>query len=69
MWIFAAVLILTALWVVVGTVHGNREVPRDTVAGDVWWWESSTRSTGLPSHDLPPSHPLARLRPPSDRMS
>jgi hypothetical protein len=62
MWVFVAVMIVTALWFVLGAVlHGGREVARDT-AGDAWWWESSDRSTGLVGHHaLPSSHPLARL--------
>jgi hypothetical protein len=70
MWIIVAVLIVTALWIVVGAVHGDREAPRDTFAGEAWWWESFHHTSGLAGHDaLPPSHPLARPRPPSHRMS
>jgi len=62
MWIFVAVMIHTALWIVVGAMHRRRQPPRD-IGAEAWWWESSDRSTDLACHHaLPPSHPLARLR-------
>ena len=62
MWVFVAVMIVTALWIVLGAIlHGGNELARDT-GGDTWWWESSDRSTGPARYTtLPSSHPLARL--------
>jgi hypothetical protein len=62
MWVFVAVMIVTALWFVLGAVvHGADEIARD-VAGEAWWWESSSRTAGPASYQsLPSSHPLARL--------
>jgi hypothetical protein len=62
MWVRAAVMIVTALWIVLGAVlHGGNDIACE-VAGQAWWWESSARSTGLACyHALPPTHPLARL--------
>ena len=66
MWVFVAVMIVTALWFALGAVaHGADEIARD-VAGEAWWWESSSRSAGPASyHALPSSHPLARPNSPS----
>lgn len=61
MWVFVVVMIVTALWIVLGAVlHGGSGLAGDT-ASTVWWWDSVGRSTTLaPYHALPPSHPLAR---------
>lgn len=59
--IVAAVMLLTALWLVLGAVlHGGHARTRD-VAGEAWWWESFQRSGDVTRHPLPSSHPLARL--------
>ena len=61
MWVFVAVMIVTALWIVLGAVlHGGSDRAGDTTR-TAWWWESTGRSTGIaPFQALPPSHPLAR---------
>ena len=52
MWVFIAVMIVTALWIVFGAgLHGGVMPMRDT-GGEVWWWDS-----GHPS--LPP--PAGRM--------
>ena len=55
MWVFVAVMIVTALWFVLGAVlHHGTALTRDP-AGEAWL-------TGLACHHaLPSSHPLARL--------
>ena len=62
MGIFVIVMIVTALWIVLGAVlHDGRDRIRD-LGAQAWWWESSERSARLACcHSLPPSHPLARL--------
>ena len=62
MWVFVAVMIVTALWFVLGAVvHEGDEIARD-VAAEVWWWESTSGTASLASyHALPSTHPLARL--------
>jgi hypothetical protein len=55
MWVFAAVMIVTALWFVLGAVlHHGHGLTRDT-AGEVWLADLACH------HALPSSHPLARL--------
>ena len=40
MWVLAAVIIVTPLWIVLGAVlHGGYSPTRDT-GGELWWWES-----------------------------
>ena len=63
MWVFVAVMIVTALWIVLGAVlHGGSELAR-TPGGEAWWWEASDRSASPARYTaaLPSSHPLARL--------
>jgi hypothetical protein len=62
MGIFVIVMIVTALWIVLGAVlHDGRDRTRD-LGAQTWWWEASERSAGLAyRQSLPPSHPLARL--------
>jgi hypothetical protein len=62
MWVFVAVMIVTAVWFVLGAVvHEADEIARD-VAAEVWWWESTSGKTSPASyHALPSTHPLARL--------
>ena len=63
MGIVVTVMIVSALWIVLGAVlHGGPDLPRD-LGREAWWWESSERSTHLASsHSLPPSHPLVAWR-------
>lgn len=62
MWVFVAVMIVTALWFVLGAVvHQADEIARD-VAAEVWWWESTSGGANPASYRaLPSTHPLARL--------
>jgi hypothetical protein len=47
MWVFVAVMIATALWIVFGAVlHGSHEPARDT-GGDAWWTDSGHPSPRL----------------------
>ena len=65
--IFAAIMIVSALWAVLGGVLGGcsgRQVSEDrrAPAGEAWVWESLDRHARLaPSPVLPASHPLTRL--------
>ena len=60
MWIVAVVMIVTALWIILGAVvHDGRATASD-VAGEAWWWEACDRSSPAVHQALPPSHPLAR---------
>jgi hypothetical protein len=65
--VVAAVMIVSALWAVLGGVLGgcsSRQVSEDrrAPAGEAWVWESLDRDARLaPSPALPDSHPLARL--------
>jgi len=62
MWVFVAVMIVTALWFVLGAVvHQADEIARD-VAAEVRWWESTSGTASPASYRaLPSTHPLARL--------
>ena len=60
MWIVPVVMIVTALWIILGAVvHDGRETASD-IAGQAWWWETCDRSSAAVQQTLPPSHPLAR---------
>jgi hypothetical protein len=65
--VLVVVLVLTALWMVLGAVLGgcsSRRAARelDGVAGEAWLWESLDRHARLAgAAALPASHPLARI--------
>ena len=61
--ILVVVMVVTALWIVLGAVlHGGHDVTAEA-AGQAWWWDACQRSTSVAWHGaLPASHPLARLR-------
>jgi hypothetical protein len=65
--IIAAIMIVTALWVLLGAILGgcsSRPASGDRrwTAGGAWVWESLDRGARLvPGSGLPASHPLARL--------
>jgi hypothetical protein len=69
--ILAAVLILTAIWLVLASVREGRGRVRPTVdAGDVWMIEQHDPVVRLGQEAaLPAGHPLARMStaPPSRR--
>jgi len=59
--IVVVVMVVTALWLILGAVlHGGRTATTDAVA-EPWWWESCRRSPVRDDEVLPPSHPLAHL--------
>lgn len=57
--VVVAVMIVTAVWIVLGAVlHAGSELGCD-IGGEPWWWESSDRLAA--PRALPSTHPLARL--------
>jgi hypothetical protein len=63
--VLAAILIVTALWVVLGAVLGGcagRRAAGDRPAGQPWVWQTLEGPDPLiGAGRLPASHPLARL--------
>jgi hypothetical protein len=60
--LLAAVLIVTAIWLVLASVREGRGRTRAADVGDVWMIEQHDPVVRLGREAvLPPSHPLARL--------
>jgi hypothetical protein len=67
--VLAAVLIVTALWMLMarllegcGGLHGAPATRSTAVVADAWMWEQHERVVSLSHHvELPSGHPLERL--------